>query len=37
MPGFVPGFIYKLIVSEDSRLCIEWQVAALQVCHARQG
>jgi hypothetical protein len=37
LPGFVPGFIYKLTVSEDNRLCIEWPVAALQARRARQG
>jgi hypothetical protein len=37
MPGIASGFHYKLIVSEDSRLCIEWPVAALQTRRARQG
>jgi hypothetical protein len=31
------GFIYKLIVSEDNRLYVEWLVAALLVRYARQG
>jgi hypothetical protein len=31
------GFIYKLTVSEDNRQCIEWPVASLQACRARQG
>jgi hypothetical protein len=30
MPVLHQGFIYKLTVSEDNRLCIEWPVAALQ-------
>jgi hypothetical protein len=37
LPALPHGFIYKLTVSEYSRLCIEWQVAALQARRARQG
>jgi hypothetical protein len=37
LPVLPQGFIYKLTVSEYSRLCIEWQVAAVQARRARQG
>jgi hypothetical protein len=37
LPVLPHGFIYKLTVSEDNGLCIEWQVAALQARRARQG
>jgi len=35
--GFAPGIIYTSTVVEDSRLCIECRVAALQARRARQG
>jgi hypothetical protein len=31
------GFIYKLIVSKDNHLYIEWLVAALLALYAREG